>query len=103
MMKQNILIIGTLFFSSLLFAQEISFKINPEKKTDSATNLKPLNNLNSLLMVAKNTDTIPVIKMPNAKPKDPSIYLAIKGKAKSEELYKILNAVPKDKKLSAKF
>lgn len=103
MMKQNILIIGTLFFSSLLFAQEISFKIRPEKKMDSATNLKPLNNLNRLLMVTKNKDTVPVIKMPNAIPKDPSIYLALKGKAKREELYKILNAVPKDKKLGSKF
>ena len=62
---------------------------------DSAKNYK-------LVDLLKNNKSIPPIAMPNAQPKDSSIYLALKGKSKNEKLYKILNAIPVNERLSKK-
>lgn len=42
------------------------------------------------------------IALPNAFPKNPDVYLALKGKARNDKQYKILNAVPETEKLNLK-
>lgn len=100
-MKLNITNLFSLMFTSFLFGQQVLPKINPEKKVDSLDmlNLKSSKQTKLSLSNSELKDEIPVIQMPNAKPKDSSVYLALKGKARNDKPYKILNAIPENEKL----
>lgn len=103
-MKQNLVIVFTLCISSVLFAQKIPNKIFPESKTDrlDISNLKDQHLPDSLLRIVKIKKDITVIQIPNAKPKDSSIYSSLKGKARNDDDYKILNVIPENEKLEHK-
>ena len=95
-----------LFFfggSSYLAAQEIPLKIFPEKKKDSLTTSDLKNNFfpDSLQKISSNK-LGGMIALPNAFPKNSDVYLALKGKARNDKQYKILNAVPETEKLNLK-
>ena len=95
-----------LFFiggSSYLAAQKTPLKIFPEQKKDSLTisNLKNKFFPDSLQKISsKKLDG--TIALPNAFPKNPDVYLALKKKDRNDKQYKILNAVPETEKLNLK-
>ena len=100
-MKKNLAIVTALCISSILFSQKIPSEIFPTNKKDSLGLLKPkvLHLPDSLLQMVKNKNGVAMIPMPNAKPKDSTIYLSLKGKARNDLPYKILNAIPEEKKI----
>ena len=89
-MKQNIVLLFALLISVISYAQKIPGKILRNGKADS------------LFPFLQNKTSAPSIKMPNAKSKDDSIFLALKGKARNDDAYKILNAIPKMERLQKK-
>lgn len=100
-MKLNITILFSLMFTSFLFGQQVLPKINPEKKVDSLDmlNLKSSEQLKLSSTNSKIKQRVQTIQMPNAKPKDSSIYATLKGKARNDKLHKILNAIPENEKI----
>lgn len=100
-MKLNITILFSLMFTSFLFGQQVLPKINPEKKVDSLDmlNLKSSEQLKLSSANSKIKQRVQTIQMPNAKPKDSSIYATLKGKARNDKLHKILNAIPENEKI----
>lgn len=98
---KRVLILSAFMFTSFLFGQKMPFKIPTPEKLDS---LKIVNfkMLDSMKLTSKNKFTIPSIMIPNAKPKNPSIYLALKGKARNDKPYHILNAIPESDRLPKK-
>ncbi|MDQ0475587.1 hypothetical protein [Chryseobacterium sp. MDT2-18] len=99
-MQQNIFSILGILISFFSYAQKMPYKTIPNQKADSLNILKFKNNStsDSLSFLSKNKRSLPVIKMPNAKPKDSSTYSALKGKARNDQPYKILNAVSENEK-----
>lgn len=97
-MKLNITILFSLMFTSFLFGQQVLPKINPEKKVDSLDmlNLKSSEQLKLSSANSKIKQRVQTIQMPNAKPKDSSIYATLKGKARNDKPHKILNAIPEN-------
>lgn len=100
-MKLNITILFSLMFTSFLFCQQVLPKINPEKKVDSLDmlNLKSSEQLKLSSANSKIKQRVQTIQMPNAKPKDSSIYATLKGKARNDKPHKILNAIPENEKI----
>lgn len=100
-MKLNITILFSLMFTSFLFGQQVLPKINPEKKVDSLDmlNLKSSEQLKLSSANSKIKQRVQTIQMPNAKPKDSSIYATLKGKARNDKPHKILNAIPENEKI----
>ena len=100
-MKLNITILFSLMFTSFLFFYLFLPKINPEKKVDSLDmlNLKSSEQLKLSSTNSKIKQRVQTIQMPNAKPKDSSIYATLKGKARNDKLHKILNAIPENEKI----
>ena len=100
-MKLNITILFSLMFTAFLFGQQVLPKINPEKKVDSLDmlNLKSSEQLKLSSANSKIKQRVQTIQMPNAKPKDSSIYATLKGKARNDKLHKILNAIPENEKI----
>lgn len=99
-MKQATLLLFFLICSTFLFAQKIPEKISPEIKSDRSTifNLKKKYFGDSIQKISsKKLDRI--IALPNAFPKNPDLYLALKGKIRNDQPYKILNAIPETEKL----
>ena len=95
-----------LFFiggSSYLAAQEIPLKIFPDQKKDSLniSNLKN-NFFPDSLQKISSKKLGGIISLPNAFPKNADVYLALKGQARNDKQYKILNAVPETEKLNLK-
>ena len=67
----------------------------PLEKPDSLNkNFKNLKNSDNILNTDISKYQVPSIMLPNVKPKDPSLFLALKGKARHDKPYQILNAVP---------
>lgn len=100
MMKQTTLLLFFIICSTFLFAQKIPEKISPEIKSDRSTifNLKKKYFGDSIQKISsKKLDR--VIALPNAFPKNPDLYLALKGKIRNDQQYKILNAIPEAEKL----
>ncbi|WP_373709792.1 hypothetical protein [Kaistella sp.] len=100
MMKQTTLLLFFLICSTFLFAQKITEKISPEIKSDPSNifNLKKKYFGDSIQKISsKKLDR--VIALPNAFPKNPDLYLALKGKTRNDQQYKILNAIPETEKL----
>lgn len=94
MLKFRLFAIYTLF-SLIFFAQVNKVEIKPQSNTDSLAlknfSISPepkivFNNLDS-----KNKRTLYFI--PNAKPKDSTLYSSLKGKVRNDSIYKIPNAI----------
>lgn len=103
MMKYFSILLFFIAGSSYLAAQNIPLKIFPDQKKDSLNISNSKNNFfpHSLQKISsKKLDGI--IALPNAFPKNPDIYLALKGKDRNDKQYKILNAVPETEKLNLK-
>ena len=103
MMKYFSILLFSIGGSSYLAAQNIPLKIFPDQKKDSLNISNSKNNFfpHSLQKISsKKLDGI--IALPNAFPKNPDIYLALKGKDQNDKQYKILNAVPETEKLNLK-
>ena len=62
-------------------------------------NLKSSEQLKLSSANSKIKQRVQTIQMPNAKPKDSSIYATLKGKARNDKLHKILNAIPENEKI----
>lgn len=103
-MKQNIVLLFALLISVISYAQKIPGKILPNGKADSLkiSEMKKSVHTDSLFPFLQNKKFAPSIMMPNAKSKDDSIFLALKGKARNDDAYKILNAIPKMERLQKK-
>lgn len=99
-MRKNIIIVFSVCSSSLLFSQgihdETSSKIKPDSNALSISKTRQLPD-----SIAKK-HRVAVIQMPNAKPKDSSNYSALKGNARNDQPFKILNAVRENEKLKQK-
>lgn len=100
-MKTTILILSALFLSTSVMAQKLPFKLLPQQKIEGEfiKKLKPSESTDSLVNFQKTAQRILPIAIPNAKSKDSSIYLALKGKTKNEEDYPILNTFSKSQRL----
>lgn len=100
-MKLNITILFSLMFTSFLFGRQVLPKINTEKKVDSLDmlNLKSSEQLKLSSANSKIKQRVQTIQMPNAKPKDSSIYATLKGKARNDKPHKILNAILENEKI----
>ena len=103
-MIKNSLIIISLILSVNAFAQEIPDKLLPKVKENNFNKfqLKDSLSITNLMDVSKTKNSIPMIALPNAKPKDISVYAALKGKVRNDQLYPILNAIPEKEWLSKK-
>ena len=89
--------------SSYLAAQKTPLKIFPDQKKDSLTISNSKNNFfpDSLQKISSNK-LGGMIALPNAFPKNSDVYLALKGQARNDKQYKILNAIPETEKLNLK-
>lgn len=103
-MIQNSLIVLGIVLSANAFAQETANNLLPKVKENNFNKfqLKDSLSITNLMDVSKTKNSIPMIALPNAKPKDISVYAALKGKVRNDQLYPILNAIPEKERLSKK-
>ena len=103
-MIQNSLIISAIVLSANSFAQKTPNQLFPVIKENSFNTLQLNDSLavSNLMDVLKTKKSLPMITMPNAKPKDLSVYAALIGKVRNDQLYRILNSIPEKERLNKK-
>ena len=103
-MIKNSLIIISLILSVNAFAQEIPDKLLPKVKENNFNKFQLQDSvlIANIMDVLKTKKSTQMIALPNAKPKDISVYAALKDKVRNDQLYPILNAIPEKEWLSKK-
>ncbi|QDP84158.1 hypothetical protein FNJ88_00770 [Chryseobacterium sp. SNU WT5] len=94
-MKEKIILLSILLFSLVFYGQNMTDKTPSNTKTSRVK----IFNLKDSCDLTQNQKSEPMIAMPNAKSADSITYLALKGKARDEKEYPILNTILKSDQL----